>query len=174
MVNCYREKHKIEAVRWGFGCVKSWIERGSVARHWQTKEFHFSSQFQSNFQVRGAEPEICVVVWFWWNYALKFVMHMKEIWGLWVGCCCALSFGLSAWRKGIYTLHMRGWCETLDLGNFMESILCLCVVAICVNWFGMIEFCLVCLVVWIGQGWVNRVRDQCRSLHFPLKRAWLA
>jgi len=25
-----------------------------VARHWQTKEFHFSSQFLSNFQVRGA------------------------------------------------------------------------------------------------------------------------
>jgi len=77
----------------------------------------------------------------------------EGIWGLWVGYCCVLSFGLSAWRKWIYTLHMRERCETWNLWNFMESILCLCVVAICVNWFGMIEFCLVCLVVGIRQGW---------------------
>ena len=33
-----------------------------MALHWKTKENQSSSQFQSNFQVRGAEPKIRVVV----------------------------------------------------------------------------------------------------------------
>jgi len=39
-----------------------------VARHWQTKEFHFSSHFQSNFQVRG-----CVLVAQW------DIMHDSDV-----------------------------------------------------------------------------------------------
>jgi len=43
-----------------------------VENHWQTKESHFSSQFQSNIQVRGAEF-MCIFIWF---VLLHFVLKL--------------------------------------------------------------------------------------------------
>ena len=41
---------------------RGWTERESVALHWQTKENQSSSQFQSNFQVKGAVSVCCVLI----------------------------------------------------------------------------------------------------------------
>jgi len=74
VVDCYREKHEFGSC----GCARA-RPRGRL----RIKASIFFI-FDSKFQVRGVEPKIRVVVCivcFWWNYTLKFVMHMMEIGG---------------------------------------------------------------------------------------------
>ena len=129
---------------------KSWI-KGSCLH-----------KFDHTFQVRGAEPKICVVVCivcFWWIYALKFVMLMMEIGGgLWIGTVviefwtkymkekgvmhsmCGNEVELGIWELyGVYTMPM--WCCKL----------CKLI------WYARILFGMFCGANWTRLEWVECV-----------------
>jgi len=62
-------------------------------------------------------------------------MHMMEIGGCELGTAVFEFLDYMHERKRSYTLYMREWGGTWKFGDFMESILCQCDVANCVNCF---------------------------------------
>ena len=150
-------------MRGWIGCTRAGLgERGGSKEFGEPRNPYSLLNFNQEFRLGELNPKfvlLYVIVWFWWNYALKFVMHMKEFGG------CEFSTVLfEFWTKcmkerGLYTVY-TGMVWNLEFGNFMEFILCLCVVAMCVNWFGMNRnvFWYVCALFR-----VNCAREQTRN-----------
>jgi len=59
-------------------------------------------------------------------------MHMKEFGGCEFGTIIFEFWTKCMKKRGLYIVY-AGMVWNLEFGNFMESILCLCVVAMCGN-----------------------------------------
>ena len=141
---------------WGWGKrIGGWIERVLEQKSRQQRSIFFSPNWIKKSRLGELNPKfvlLCVfyvfdriMCWNWWCMWWKLgVVNLAVL---------CFEFWTKCMKKRGYTWYLREWGGNLEFGEFLESMLRQCDVVNCVNWFGMIELCLVCCGVRIEQSW---------------------